>query len=172
MAKKPAPLPVSTGYWLFKSEPDAFSWERQKARGAAGEPWTGVRNYQARNNMRAMRLGDLGFFYHSNEGREVVGIVEVSALAHPDKTDETGAWECVDVRAVCDMPKPVTLEAVKANPRLAKMPLVTSMRLSVQPVAPQEWEEVCRMGGLDPRKLRPGKPGAKPAKAAKAVAKK
>lgn len=167
MAKKPAPLPVSTGYWLFKSEPDAFSWELQKSRGAAGEPWTGVRNYLARNNMRAMRLGDLGFFYHSNEGREVVGIVEVCALAHPDKTDETGVWDCVDVKAVADVPKPVSLDAVKANPKLAKMALVTSMRLSVQPVTPDEWAEVCRMGGLDPKKFKakPAVPsGAKPKK--------
>jgi predicted RNA-binding protein with PUA-like domain len=159
MAKKPAPLPVSTGYWLFKSEPDAFSWDLQKSRGETGEPWTGVRNYLARNNMRAMRLGDLGFFYHSNEGREVVGIVEVCALAHPDKTDDTGVWDCVDVKAVCDMPKPVSLDAVKANPKLAKMSLVTSMRLSVQPVLPEEWAEVCRMGGLDPKKFK-AKPAA------------
>jgi predicted RNA-binding protein with PUA-like domain len=149
MAKQPVPLPVSTGYWLFKSEPDAFSWEQQKERGAKGEPWTGVRNYLARNNMRAMRLGDRGFFYHSNIGLEIVGVVEVCALAHPDPTDDTGKWMCVDVRAVADMPKPVSLEAVKANAKLAKMSLVTSMRLSVQPVTPEEWAEVCRMGGLD-----------------------
>ena len=166
MAKKPAPLPVSTGFWLFKSEPDAFSWDQLKAKGSAGEPWTGVRNYQARNNMRAMKLGDLGFFYHSNEGLEVVGVAVVSALAHPDKTDDTGAWECVDVKAVCDMPEPVTLNAVKANPKLAKMSLVTSMRLSVQPVTREEWNEVCRMGGLDPKSLKP-----KPAKASKATSK-
>lgn len=154
MAKQPAPLPVSTGYWLFKSEPDVFSWDTQKARGAKGEPWTGVRNYLARNNMRAMQLGDLGFFYHSNIGLEIVGVVEVFALAHPDHTDDTGKWMCVDVRAVADMPKPVSLDAVKANPKLAKMSLVTSMRLSVQPVQPEEWAEVCRMGGLDPTKLK------------------
>ena len=148
--KQPAPTPVSTGFWLLKSEPDVHSWEMQKARGARGEPWTGVRNYLARNNMRAMRLGDLGFFYHSNEGKEVVGIVEVSALAHPDHEDTTGTWECVDVRAVCDMPAPVPLAAVKDNPKLTKMSLVTSMRLSVQPVTAEEWTEVCRMGGLEP----------------------
>ena len=141
-------------YWLLKSEPDAHSWEMQKARGPKGEPWTGVRNYLARNNMRAMRLGDLGFFYHSNEGREIVGIVEVSGLAHPDHEDATGTWECVDVRAVCDMPAPVTLAAVKDNPKLAKMSLVTSMRLSVQPVTAEEWTEVCRMGGLDPASVK------------------
>lgn len=156
MAKKPpAPTPVSTGYWLLKSEPDAFSWEQCKARGAKGEPWTGVRNYLARNNMRAMRLGDLGFFYHSNIGLEVVGIVRIKTLAHPDGTDDTGKWECVDVEAVCDMPKPVPLADVKANEKLAKMSLVTSMRLSVQPVTVDEWDEVCRMGGLSPKKLKP-----------------
>ena len=146
--KPPAPTPVSTGFWLLKSEPDVFSWEMMKARGAKGEPWTGVRNYLARNNMRAMRLGDLAFFYHSNEGKEIVGIVRVIALAHPDPDDTTGTWECVDVEAVRDLPKPVTLAAVKANADLAKMSLVTSMRLSVQPVMPAEWKLVCRLGGL------------------------
>ena len=152
-ASKLAPTPVSTGFWLFKSEPDVFSWEMCKARGAKGEPWTGVRNYLARNNMRAMRLGDLGFFYHSNIGKEVVGVVRVMALAHPDPDDETGTWECVDVEAVRDLPTPVGLADVKANTKLAKMALVTSMRLSVQPVTPAEWAEVCRMGGLDPKSL-------------------
>jgi predicted RNA-binding protein with PUA-like domain len=151
--KTPEPI-VSSGYWLLKSEPDAFSWEMCKARGTKGEPWTGVRNYLARNYMKAMKLGDLGFFYHSNEGKEIVGIVKVIALAHPDADDDTGTWECVDVAAVCDMPKPVTLADVKANAELAKMALVTSMRLSVQPVLPAEWKEVCRMGGLDPKKIR------------------
>ena len=141
-------------YWLLKSEPDAHSWDMQKARGAAGEPWGGVRNYLARNNMRAMRLGDRGFFYHSNIGKEIVGIVEVCALAHADPDDTTGTWDCVDVRAVCDLPKPVTLADVKANPKLAEMSLVTSMRLSVQPVTADEWAEVCRMAGLDPEKIR------------------
>ena len=149
--------PLPPQFWLLKSEPDAHSWDTQKARGAKGEPWNGVRNYLARNNMRAMQLGDKGFFYHSNEGKEIVGIVEVCALAHPDPQDTTGTWECVDVRAICDMPVPVTLAAVKANPKLAKMSLVTSMRLSVQPVTAEEWAEVCRMGGLDPGKLNPPK---------------
>lgn len=152
--RPPAPTPVSTGFWLFKSEPDVFSWEMCKARGAAGEPWTGVRNYLARNNMRAMRLGDLGFFYHSNDGKEIVGVVRVSQLAHPDPEDTTGTWECVDVEAVCDMPRPVGLADVKGNAKLAKMSLVTSMRLSVQPVTKEEWLEICRMGGLDPKKLK------------------
>ncbi len=144
---------IAPAFWLLKSEPDVFSWEMQKARGKKGEPWTGVRNYLARNHMRAMQLGDLGFFYHSNIGKEVVGIVKVMALAHPDAGDTTGTWECVDVEAVMDLPKPVSLAAVKANPKLAKMALVTSMRLSVQPVTPEEWAEVCRMGGLDPAKV-------------------
>ena len=122
----------------------------QKNKGAQGEQWDGVRNYQARNNMRAMKIGDKGFFYHSNEGLEIVGIVEVCKTAHHDSTTDDPRWECVDIRAVCDMPKPVTLKAVKANPKLANMSLVTSMRLSVQPVREDEWQEVCRMGGLSP----------------------
>ncbi|MGN6550458.1 MAG: EVE domain-containing protein [Pararhizobium sp.] len=135
-------------YWLFKSEPFKWSWEMQKAKGAAGEQWDGVRNYQARNNMRAMKLGDKGFFYHSNEGLVVVGIVEVCKLAHHDTTTDDERWECVDIRAVCDVPAPVMLKDVKANPRLKDMALVTAMRLSVQPVAEAEYLEVCRMGGL------------------------
>ena len=141
-------------YWLFKSEPDVFSWEMLKARGRAGEPWDGVRNYQARNNMRAMKVGELGFFYHSNEGKEIIGILEVSALAHPDPKDDSGTWECVDVRAVADMPGPVALSAIKENGKLAKMALVANSRLSVQPVTAAEWKEVCRMGGLDLKKLK------------------
>ncbi len=141
-------------FWLFKSEPDAFSWEMLKAKGAAGEPWTGVRNYLARNNMRAMNVGDRGFFYHSNEGKEVVGILEVIAPAHAEAKDETGKWECVDVKALFDVPKPVTLAAVKDNPKLANMALVTSMRLSVQTVTAAEWNIVCRMGGFDTKKLQ------------------
>ena len=137
-------------YWLFKSEPFKFSFEMLKAKGAGGQEWDGVRNYQARNNMRAMRIGDRGFFYHSNEGLAVVGIVEVSALAHHDSTTEDPRWECVDVRALRAVPKPVTLVDIKANPSLADMVLVQNSRLSVQPVTPQEWREVCRMGGVDP----------------------
>ena len=137
-------------YWLYKSEPFKFSWEKLKSKGAAGEEWDGVRNYLARNNMRAMKIGDKGFFYHSNEGLEIVGITEVCALSHPDSTaGEDPRWDCVDIRAVRDMPKPVSLKDVKANPKLTNMSLVTSMRLSVQPVTEEEWIEVCRMGGLD-----------------------
>ncbi|MBB3946341.1 putative RNA-binding protein with PUA-like domain [Rhizobium skierniewicense] len=137
-------------YWLFKSEPSTWSWDQQKAKGDAGEEWGGVRNYQARNNMRAMKIGDKGFFYHSNEGLEVVGIVEVCELSRPDTTaDGDARWDCVHIKAVCDMPVPVTLKDVKANPKLAEMSLVTSMRLSVQPVLLEEYLEVCRMGKLD-----------------------
>ncbi|OKL43921.1 EVE domain-containing protein [Pseudovibrio exalbescens] len=140
-------------YWLFKSEPNKWSWDQQKAKGEEGEEWDGVRNYQARNFMRTMKVGDRGFFYHSNIGKEVVGIVEVCAPAHPDSTTDDPRWECVDIKAVCDVPKPVTLADVKAEERLSDMALVTSMRLSVQPVKPEEWDLVCRMGGLDPEKL-------------------
>jgi predicted RNA-binding protein with PUA-like domain len=137
-------------YWLFKSEPHSWSWDQQKAKGAAGEEWDGVRNYQARNHMRAMRKGDRGFFYHSGEEKRIVGVVEVIAEAHPDSTDSTGTWECVDVRAVADLPKPVALDAVKADERLKDMVLVKNARLSVQPVADDEWRAVCALGGLDP----------------------
>ena len=147
MAKKPVNNQHSE-FWLFKSEPDAFSWDMLVAKGTSAEPWEGVRNYLARNTMRLMKVGDRGFFYHSHEGKEVVGICEVTALAHPDASDTTGKWECVDVKAIAPMPKPVTLAAVKANPKLANMALVTSMRLSVQPVTADEWKEVCRMGGM------------------------
>lgn len=140
-------------YWLFKSEPFKWSWDQQKAKGAEGQAWDGVRNYLARNNMRSMQLGDKGFFYHSNEGLAVVGIVEVCALSHPDPTTDDPRWDCVDIRAVMDVPKPVTLEAVKANPALSDMALVKLTRLSVQPVTGEEWREVCRMGGLDPAPL-------------------
>jgi predicted RNA-binding protein with PUA-like domain len=148
-------MPEPKQYWLFKSEPETFSWDDLKAKGEAGEPWDGVRNFQARNNMRAMRIGDLGFFYHSGEAKEIVGVMEVVALAHPDPKDTTGKWQCVDVKAIADVPQPVTLAAAKAKPKLSAMRLVTTSRLSVQPVTPAEWAEVCRMGGLDPRKLAP-----------------
>ncbi len=160
-AKKPAAksaTPERKGnealYWLFKSEPDKWSWEMQKAKGEVGEQWDGVRNYQARNNMQAMRLGDLGFFYHSNEGKEIVGIVEVCREAHQDTTTDDERWQCVDVKAVCDVAKPVTLADVKAAPKLAEMALVTSMRLSVQPVTKAEWQVVCKMAGIDPKKIK------------------
>lgn len=137
-------------FWLFKSEPDAWGWDQQVARGAVGEEWTGVRNYQARNNMRAMRVGDRGFFYHSNIGKEIVGIVEVIRESAPDSTAEGDArWDCVVIRGVTALSRAVTLEACKVQQGLEKMALVNAMRLSVQPVTPEEWRIVCRMGGLD-----------------------
>ena len=135
-------------WWLFKSEAETWSWDQQVAKGAAGQEWDGVRNYQARNNMRAMKVGDRGFFYHSNDQKAVVGIVEVIAPAHPDSTTDDARWECVDVKAVQPMPKPVTLEMCKAEPRLKDMVLVNNTRLSVQPVSDAEWKVVCEMGGL------------------------
>ncbi|MGB3626580.1 MAG: EVE domain-containing protein [Henriciella sp.] len=142
-------------YWLFKSEPFKWGWDDQKKAGKKGTQWTGVRNYQARNFMRDMKVGDKGFFYHSNKGLEVVGIVEVSAESSQDKTTDDERWDCVDLRAVCDMPEPVTLKEVKANEKLQDMALVTSFRLSVQPVKEDEWMEVCRMGGLNGKTLKP-----------------
>lgn len=135
-------------YWLFKSEPNTWSWDDQKGKGKKGEEWDGVRNYQARNNMREMKKGDLGFFYHSVNEKRVVGIVEVLREAHPDSTTDDERWECVDVVAVCDMPEPVTLEAVKGETKLKDMILVNNSRLSVQPVTKAEWLHVCKMGGL------------------------
>ena len=134
-------------YWLFKSEPGEWSWEDQAAKGDAGEEWDGIRNYQARNNMRLMKVGDLGFFYHSQSEKAVVGIVRVCAEIHPDSTTDDPRWECVDVAAVAPMPTPVTLAACKADPRLADMVLVNNTRLSVQPVTAEEWSVVCGLGG-------------------------
>ncbi|HEY8580830.1 MAG TPA: EVE domain-containing protein [Beijerinckiaceae bacterium] len=135
-------------HWLFKSEPSSWSWDQMVAAGKAGTHWNGVRNHLAKQQMMAMKLGDQGFFYHSNDGKEIVGIVEVVKLFYPDPTDETGKFGMVDVRAVKPLPKPVTLAQVKATPALAKMSLVTSMRLSVQPVTDAEWKLICEMGGL------------------------
>ena len=142
-------------YWLFKSEPNKWGWDDQKKAGKKGTEWDGIRNYQARNFMRDMKKGDLGFFYHSNKGLEVVGIVEICAESHPDSTTDDERWDCVDLSAVTDMPEPVTLKDVKANEKLADMALVTSFRLSVQPVKEDEWMEVCRMGGLNGKTLKP-----------------
>ncbi len=137
-------------YWLFKSEPDVWGWDAQIAKGEAGEEWDGVRNYQARNNMRAMKKGDLGFFYHSRTGLEVVGIVEVCAEAHPDSTTDDERWECVDVKAVRPFTRPVTMKEIKADPRLKDMVLVNNSRLSVQPVTEDEWKIVCELGETKP----------------------
>jgi predicted RNA-binding protein with PUA-like domain len=139
-------------YWLFKTEADAWSWDEQKKKGAAGEEWTGVRNFQARGNMRKMKKGDRGFFYHTGDEKQVVGIVEVIKEAHPESKD--AAWDSVDLKAVADVPKPVTLSAIKAEPKLKEMVLVRNSRLSVQPVSDDEWKLVCKMGGVDPAKLR------------------
>lgn len=135
-------------YWLFKSEPDTWGWDDQVAKGAVGEEWHGVRNYQARNNMRAMKVGDLGFFYHSNVGKEIVGIVEVIGESAPDSTTDDPRWDCVTIRAVEALKQPVTLEACKVQPGLEQMALVKNTRLSVQPVTEAEWRIVCGMGGL------------------------
>jgi len=135
-------------YWLLKTEPETFSWEMQKKRGAKGEPWSGVRNHQAKRNLMAMKKGERGFFYHSGEAREIVGIVEVIGEYRPDPTDETGKFGLVVVKAVVDFPKPVTLAQAKADRALAKMTLVTFSRLSVQPVSAKEWQHVCKLGGV------------------------
>ena len=135
-------------YWLLKSEVETWSWNQQKEAGRKGAEWTGVRNYQARNNMRAMKAGDLGFFYLSGADKAVVGIVKVVKEAHPDSTDSSGQWECVDVAALTDLPKPVTLADIKAKPKLKDMVLVRNSRLSVQPVTPEEWKRICKLGGL------------------------
>jgi predicted RNA-binding protein with PUA-like domain len=135
-------------YWLFKTEPEAFSWETQKKRGAKGEPWSGVRNWQAAKNMKAMKRGDLGFFYHTGDEKRIVGILEVIGEYRKDPTDETGRFGLVDVKAVEDMPNPVTLADVKSEKRLKDMVLVKYSRLSVQPVKPEEWALVRRMGGM------------------------
>lgn len=137
-------------HWLFKSEPDAWSWDQQVARGDQGEEWTGVRNYQARNNMRAMKIGDRGFFYHSNIGKEIVGIVEVIRESAPDSTTDDPRWDCVVIKAVTPVLQPVTLDTCKVTPGLENMALVKSSRLSVQPVTDAEWTLVCEMAGIKP----------------------
>lgn len=137
-------------YWLFKSEPSVWSWDDQVAKGDVGEEWDGVRNYQARNFMREMALGDLGFFYHSQKEKAVVGIVEVCATAHPDSTTEDERWECVDIKAVRPVLKPVTLADIKATEALAEMALIKNSRLSVQPVTEAEWRVVCALGNTTP----------------------
>ena len=133
-------------YWLVKSEPDAFSWDQQVANGV--EPWTGVRNHAAKLNLKGMKKGDRAFFYHSNEGKEIVGIVEVIKEAYPDPTDKTGKFVCVDLKADKPLKTPVTMAAIKADKRLSDMALVKYSRLSVQPVTADEWKMVCKMGGM------------------------
>ena len=135
-------------YWLFKTEPETFSWEMQKKRGAKGEPWSGVRNFAAAKHMKAMKKGDLGFFYHTGDEKQIVGMVEVIAEYKPDPTDETGKFGLVDVKAVKDVPKPVTLTQVKADAKLKDMVLAREPRLSVQPVTEAEWKHICKLGGV------------------------
>lgn len=137
-------------FWLFKSEPSTWSWDDQVAKGEAGEEWDGVRNYQARNFMREMKLGDRGFFYHSQKEKSVVGIVEVCAEAHPDSTTDDARWECVDIKAIRAFETPVSLDQIKADGRLDEMVLVKNSRLSVQPVTDDEWQVVCGLGQTNP----------------------
>ena len=132
-------------HWLVKSEPDAFSWEQQVAHGI--EPWTGVRNHTAKLNLKAMRRGDRAFFYHSNIGKEIVGVVEVARAAYPDPTADSGDWVCVDMRAVGPMPVPVTLAVLKADPAFAGLALIRQSRLSVAPVSAAHWQLICQRGG-------------------------
>jgi predicted RNA-binding protein with PUA-like domain len=135
-------------FWLFKSEPDVFGWDDLVAKDKAGEEWDGVRNYQARNFMRAMKAGDLGLFYHSNIGKEAVGIVQVIAEAHPDSTADDPKWECVDIMAIKPLPRPVSLDQAKQEPALKDMVLVNNSRLSVQPVKDDEWAAIMKLAGL------------------------
>jgi len=137
-------------YWLFKSEPSTWSWDDQMAKGDEGEEWDGVRNYQARNNMRAMKVGDRGFFYHSQTEKAIVGIVEVIAESHQDSTTDDSRWDCVDIKAVKPVRTAVTLQMCKNDPRLSGMVLVTNTRLSVQPVTCDEWKVICELAGVDP----------------------
>ena len=135
-------------YWLVKSEPSVWSWDQEVAKGAKGEAWTGVRNHSAKLNMMAMKKDDRAFFYHSNEGKEIVGIVEIVREHYPDPTDKTGKFVCVDIAADKPLKTPVSLEDVKKEKRLAEMALIKLSRLSVQPVTSAEWKIVCKMGGL------------------------
>src|ERR1700744_168222 len=135
-------------HWLFKTEAETFSWDMQKSRGPKGEPWSGVRNFAAAKHMKAMKKGDLGFFYHTGDEKKIVGIVEVIGEYRPDPTDETGKFGLVDVKAVKDFKKPGTLATVKATPALKDRVLAKAARLSVQPVRDSEWKLVCKMGGL------------------------
>jgi predicted RNA-binding protein with PUA-like domain len=135
-------------YWLLKTEPDSYSWDDQVKKGAKGDAWTGVRNFRARGHLTAMKKGDLAFFYHTGDEKQVVGIVEVIREAYPDPTDKDGVFKAVDIKAVKPLKAPVTLAAVKADKRLKDMVLAKQPRLSVQPVTVEEWKIVCAMGGL------------------------
>ncbi len=135
-------------HWLVKSEPSAWSWDEQVAAGAKGTAWTGVRNHSAKLNLEKMKAGDKAFFYHSNEGKEIVGIAEIIRTAYPDPTDASGKFVCVDLKAVKPLKTPVTLAAIKAEKQLAQMALIKLSRLSVQPVTAEEWRIVSKMGGV------------------------
>ncbi|HEX3162469.1 MAG TPA: EVE domain-containing protein [Pseudolabrys sp.] len=136
-------------YWLMKSEPGSWSWDQQVAKGAKGEAWSGVRNHQAKLNLMKMKKGDRAFFYHSNIGKNIVGIIEIIREAHPDPSAQAGEpWVVVDVKALEPMPKPVSIDAIKTEPKLKAMVLINNTRLSVQPVTADEWKTVCKMGGL------------------------
>lgn len=135
-------------YWLFKSEPETWSWQDQLARGKKGQEWDGVRNFAARNFMRAMKKGEQGFFYHSGAEKQIVGMVEIIRPAHPDSTDATGQWDCVEIAAIRALPKPVGLAAIKGDRKLAEMVLVRNSRLSVQPVSEAEWKIILAQGGI------------------------
>jgi predicted RNA-binding protein with PUA-like domain len=137
-------------YWLLKTEPETFGWDDQVKRGAKGEPWSGVRNFTARDNLRAMKKGELAFFYHTGKEKAIVGIVKVIKEAYPDHTAEEPFWSMVDVVAVEPFAKPVTLAAIKADPKFATMALVKYSRLSVQPVTDAEWKHICKLGGVKP----------------------
>ena len=133
--------------WLFKSEPNVYSFGQLQTKGQVGDEWTGIRNYQARNNMRLMQLGDQGFFYYSNVGKAVVGVVEVCKLVHRDSTADNPTWECVDIRAVAPLPRSVTLEQMKTDAKLRDMVLINNSRLSVQPVTDEQWSHICKLAG-------------------------
>jgi len=136
-------------YWLLKSEPDAWSWDQMLKAGAKGTAWTGIRNHTAKLNMKKMKKGDRGFFYHSNIGKEIVGVVEVIKEAYPDPTAEAGSpWVCVDVKAVGPLKNPVTLAAIKAEPKLSEIQLLKQSRLSLPAITDAEWKTICKMGGI------------------------
>jgi predicted RNA-binding protein with PUA-like domain len=158
-------------YWLFKSEPGAWSWDDQVKKGAKGEEWTGVRNHTAKQNMLAMTPGDRGFFYHSVDEKSVVGIVRVISKAHPDSTDKTGIWSCVDIAAESPLPRAVSLSEIKGEPRLAEMALVKYSRLSVQPVTDKEWEIISTMAAVKKATKAPAKAAEKTTSKAASAAK-
>ena len=137
-------------HWLVKSEPDSWSWDEQVKAGAKGTPWTGVRNHTAKLNMMKMKKGERAFFYHSNIGKEIVGIVEIIREAYPDPTDDGGKFVCVDVKAVAPLKAPVSLAQIKDETKLSQIALVKQSRLSVQPVLDAEWKVICKMGGIAP----------------------